>query len=503
MANRLIQSSGAWTSVGKKLTYNEIPTIQELRLHLERMFKSSRKSRLELYFSHERQVYVLVLEYGKQSSNAHCKFYRENPFDSNIIWERNSSDSILIHNLVVNTIENGLPKSARRIKTTDGSKTNPSQPNIETGLLANFKKFLAEVQHNQLSLIQKEPGFRVDGLIDLNFGRKALGRMMLTELGILSYPAFLFCLFKEFKSNDDKTPLTVLLFKLTSNRNGRDYPTPKPVLRHILAKIKKLQRKTDIIAQYDVPNTFAIMLPEADLEGGKYFASRMEDMLAKLSSQYKLPSGTVRFTIALATIGGYCNSVEKILGAADCTLEKIEKNEILFGTYDECFPKKSPSPKNINEDTVQNMVGQLIVQPYGIFSYPALIAFMEHQYERAKRKNRIAYVLIISLLKSKQVKEDAEVLEKAKFLLVQRLMSENNRFLLAEYKENSIAIIAAKASLGNLPNYGKQLNDSIADKPLSMDEAVQSYKIETKLFKINRDKAMLQMLKLSPAKIPS
>jgi GGDEF domain-containing protein len=271
----------------------------------------------------------------------------------------------------------------------------------------------------------------------------------------------------------------------------------------IIEGIKKLERNTDIVAQYDQPDSFAIILPETNIEGAKKFASRVRTAVSKISTVANSKAGNIKLIAGVTASEGLCNDIGKILGAGDEALKIAEERGPWLGTFNQLKPDSITKAKHIDTRLVQELTEQLIAKPYGIFSFPMLVAFLEHQYYRAKRSRQVSYVLLVSLVSEEAASEDVNVLRKAISLLVERLISlQNKSFLLFQYNGNTVAAMCSKGMLSLLKGYSQQIAESLCESPLADDESIKAYSLEHKLCKVGiDDDGVRRMLSITPVEL--
>ena len=491
-------NNGILQSRSKRLTYGAVPPIQELRHFLAELYQSTFGGSVDFCFNIQGEPHTLHLQYVKSEGRTRWHLYNTSVSNYHLIWEKETRDVLLIHNsLLAATGETGSSVSQlSSVPTAIEAALTTNE------LFANLQKFLAEVQHDgnapQKDTLAQEKIAGAGDLIDLNIGREALKELLLNELGVLSYPAFLFCLLREYAAaNEHRTPLSVLLIKVTLSCKGTSCLLPQHMLSDVLERIKKLQRKTDSIGQYDLDNTFACVLPETDISGSKYFVERLEKMLFRCESDYGLESGSIELQASIASAGVFCNSVATILGSAEQSLIRVQELGQSVGVFGEQFPGQSPASKNVDLNLVQDLVEKLIVKEHGIFSFPVLVAFLEHECNRAKRNKQPLHLLLVSLINKAQ--SDLPSLQEAMSCLASRISSlENNNYLFAQYNENCIAVFSPKIFASALKNFGTQIINTLDDKPLRNDETISSYSVDLQLSEAELESKNMNFLRIQP-----
>ncbi len=253
-------------------------------------------------------------------------------------------------------------------------------------------------------------------------------------------------------------------------------------------------RKTDSIGQYNLNNTFALVLPETDTTGAKCLFDRIKKLLRRYESEHGLVPGTLQLGAGIASAGAFCNSIATILGSAEQSFAKAYQLQQSLGVFNELFPGQSPVSKDIGLNLVQDLVEKLVVKEYGIFSFPIMVAFLENELNRAKRSRKPFHLLLLSL-----VNNGLPRIEEAMSCLVYRINSlQSNNYLLAHYNQNTIAIFAPKIFASALKSFGSDIINSIDDKPLSSDETINSYKVAMQICEVDFQNGNVNFLRIQP-----
>ena len=500
MQKPFVKKGGIYQPLNKKLFYNSIPPMQELRHFLAELSQSYVGGMVDFCFKMQGESYTLNLHCIKSENRNKWLLYNTGSKNSKIFWEKDTRDVSFIHALLLQT-DSEIAFSQNKPQSND--ELTPVEAALSSNeLFSNLRKFLTEVgaaehktsEDKVVESINNEPG----DLIDLSIGRETIKDSFLNDLGVLNYPAFLFCLVREYASaNEYRIPLAIILIELNLSTDNVSSPLSQPLLGDFLSKLKILQRKTDIIGQYDLPNTFAIILPETEIDSCRYLSDRQRNLLSCLEREYGLQPGSIEIRVAISGANAFCNSIGAILGAAELTLAKVKERKLSVGTFDQLFPGQTPSVKNLDHCLIQQLAEKLIVEEYNIFSFPALVAFLEYEFHRSKRNKQSLCLLLISL--KPQTENEWPKLPQAMGSLISRINSlQNGNYLLAQYNENCIAIFASRVVSEALETLGTQISTSIFDNPLSNDSVINSYLIDVQIVRVELTKNNANFFRIKP-----
>jgi GGDEF domain-containing protein len=160
--------------------------------------------------------------------------------------------------------------------------------------------------------------------IDWSLARTAEAALTRPDTGLLTYPAFLFLLEKEYyRWERFGRPVAVILLEL--NIKGKEVeqggvpgipePLPPAAIKEVAERINKLKRKTDVFTHYETYG-FALLLPETESTSAKNFAGRLAEMLMTTPLSAAFGGKPVLASVGVGAVPDDCSSVGAMLAAA-------------------------------------------------------------------------------------------------------------------------------------------------------------------------------------------
>jgi len=530
----------------RKVNINDAPDIGMLQKLLSDLSTSTTGSQCDVSWQSENNVYTLSLIHSRQTARAGWKLYRGKGLQPSLLWAHATNDVGTIQNLVAEALkqvkptqsqitlkqvkkptqtQTSLPPAVPQIKPTQSQtslppalpKMRPTQTqtslptarspepirqerraiNINSNLSGKLRELFIGTQEDMIAGTRSSPppATRTQSLnkpvikfIDLTPGRDILQHLFMGELGIFSYPTFLFFLEREYyEALENNSPITLIIFQATSTGSTGNDPLSPPVLQELAKRIKHTQRKTDILAQYE-GNKFAVLLPDTTISGAKSFIQRVEKALLKTELAPGLSSSSMKFTFGLATLGEHCKTLQAFLFLAEKALERAQQHgknlvcdeDILSA---ESFDEDEYLSKSIDLTKTRELVSQLISA--GIFTYPAFLAFLEHEYYRSARKERDLLIVILKVRVDEETFDEASnMLPAPAFYEVIRRIGTmlTKRDIFAHYGHSNFVIMRSNTSTTQMQNFAKRLIQSVMDEEwLTPECPVTSLRMRTEI----------------------
>lgn len=298
--------------------------------------------------------------------------------------------------------------------------------------------------------------------IDMKLGREIMQQLFMSELGVFSYPTFLFFLEREYyDAIENKIPISLVIFEATG-----DVQLPTPIWEEVSKRIIHTQRKTDILAQYGA-NKFAVLLPETNASGAKSFIARIEKAFAKEILSENLSDSTIKLTFGVATLGEHCKTLSDFLSWAEAALNKAKEAKLNVIFDHDIYTKenfKQPPHTSVDLTPARQLVKRLISA--GIFTYPAFLVFLEYEYYRALRKDRDLLIILFKVrINEKTFDEPINILPPPEFYEVIRRIGIqlNKRDIFAHYGEGNFVIMRPNATVVQMESFANKLVQHVRD----------------------------------------
>jgi GGDEF domain-containing protein len=350
-------------------------------------------------------------------------------------------------------------------------------------------------------------------VVDLTRGRGLLQSLLHNELGIMSYPAFLFLMEQEFyKSLANSTHMTVALLKIVgvARQDGTCYhgALPKNAIRDALHWLKSKVRKTDIVAQYE-NNCFVFLLPETDANGAKTFAKKVERFFSKPEVMPGQGNAGVKVCLGLATLGSNLRTLPVLLAAAEQSLFAAMRGDGTIVSFEEYQQAaygnggvSAPPFKGVNLDPMHQLMRQLRAEDQGIFTYAAWLVFLEREFNRAQRQKRVLFTLLLRFRINDISSDHPEAMlpkaaVSAAFRRIEHLQKKGD--IVGHFVNGNYAIIRPNASVKALDALAKQITISLMERPLAPGYDHNALKIGTQIDVIRRDSKTSDSLTFQPA----
>lgn len=136
------------------------------------------------------------------------------------------------------------------------------------------------------------------------------------DTGILSYPALLMFLEKEFVRNEQfNRPFSLIVIEPVVLKAEGPQPAGAEGMKQLAQRIEKLKRKTDIITHFEMFG-LAILLPETLTASARGFLQTLNDALYKAEIIPGVPNESIRLDCGASGIPDECKSLEMLLAMA-------------------------------------------------------------------------------------------------------------------------------------------------------------------------------------------
>jgi GGDEF domain-containing protein len=482
----LNEKFGRNSSNVRKVELHDVPAREMLQKLFSDLSIAAPGTECEVSWQSGPNTFFLTLNYSRQTARANWKLYVGKGLQPRFIWEYTTNDIAIVHQLVLAELQKQAraSQSTAAIPALRGSTAPPEEKravHLDGNLSSKLRQLFVGAQKDLVGtnssstppLAQRSSTTAAIEYVDLTPGKELLQNLFVNEFGIFSYPTFLFLLEREYyEATENKSPTTLVIFsiKRSGASRGSDQVarslTPSNV-QSIARTIKYTQRKTDYLTQVD-ENKFAALLPDTNTAGGKSFVSRIQKALVKVTST---PDGgaSLKFNFGMATLGEHCKILPDLLYFADKSLMIAQQSGIDFVCDQEILSlpltdKEEYLKKAIDLAPTRHLVKQLVSA--GIFTYPAFLGFLEHEFYRCIRKKRDLFVMLLKVRVRSETFDEAtnllpdqafyEVIRRVRTLLTQR-------DVFAHYSHGNFVLMRSNASLSQMQNLAKRIIQSITN----------------------------------------
>jgi GGDEF domain-containing protein len=312
-----------------------------------------------------------------------------------------------------------------------------------------------------------------------------LPQLIAPDTGLLTYPAFLFVLEREyFRSRRARRPLAIWL--LSYEPRGQAFQDPKTILAHLLPMILRVKRNSDILAHYE-NNQLALLLPNAMVTGAKIAARRV---LRSLETTTNSVVQSLDFAFGIADVIKDGNTLSTVLHAAQEAQRFAKESGSKLFAYRDLAISLPPDERNklyerhtlaslsqtIHAPIVQGLMQEIISKDSGVFVSPVCNFFLERDYKRALRESEALSVLIFKLAMTAASRPGAEVpynsLKREVLQYITRIKRKAD--ILTEYDDQHFALLLPDTTLLGAKALAKRIK-AVIDRELSfvLDRSVQ------------------------------
>ncbi len=466
----------------RKLSLPDVPDAKTLQKLLSDLSIATTGTQCDVSWQSGGAIFILSLIYSRQVARASWKLYRSKGIQQSLIWEHITNDISVVHGVITAEMRKQalVTQSQTRLPAVNKPGLIPAERravSINNNLSGKLRQLFIGAQDERIagtsqsslpagkSQLSAKP---VIGYIDLSPSRQFLQNLFVNKLGIFSYATFLFFLEREYyEAIENKNPITLVVFKATNLTAAKDTGSlAPPILQEIIKRIKHTQRKTDVLAQGE-GNKFIVLLPETNSNGGKSFARRAEKALLKSSLSPGLSDNGIKFTFGLATLDKHCQTLPALLGFAEQALAKAEQrgNDIISDQdilSELSVDTQKHLDKPIDLAPTQKLVSELVSG--GIFTYPAFLSFLEHEYYRCARKKRDLLIMLLKLrVYEETFDESLNMLPSPAFYEVIRRVGAllTKRDILAHYGDRNFVIMRSNTSVAQMQTFSKRAVQAI------------------------------------------
>jgi len=476
------------------------------------------------------QHFTMTLCYSRQSGVANWKLYRGKEPKSQLVWEHLTNDIPLLYNLVVSQTGSGETTcdADLALALQHGELTSPGS-RAGSYMVRNLQKLFVEAQSEHVRkvktddeiapfvkeaapvvqnwgpenivrqeivipaqpVIELQPNVSPHAAhtVDLTRGRGLLQSLLINEMGVLSFPAFLFLLEQEYyKALTSNAALTVVLFRISgvARDDGSCYqgPLPKPAIQSALQQLRAGLRRTDMIAEYEA-GCFIFLLPETELTGAKLFARKISRFFSNPSLLPGPGNAGLKVNFGLATLSERLKTLPVLLGAAEQALSAAEATDTTVVTYDDYVESVSNpwqdqsqnatlvSPrKGINLDPMRNLLSQLRAEDLGIFTYAAWLVFLEREYHRSLRQRRILLSMIVRMrLHDITASNPSNMLSqeavREAFRRIGQMQKKGD--IIGHFTHGNFAVMRPACSIKGMEQLSRQIKKALMERPLCND----------------------------------
>jgi GGDEF domain-containing protein len=468
----------------RKFRWDAFPELTVIQEHLFELSRTPAGARFDFSWSLGSISYILTV--SQPVSIADWKLYRCTGHQSTLLWEHRTNDVTLIYNLVVSETGEGARAISGdgRLSTVHGKMVTPE---------ANTGAFVTCPRTPSSSSPQP-----ILGSFDLAHARQLTERLCTKDLEIYSYPSFLLMFDQEYcRAVDHGSRFTIVLFKIESLQKQDMTDTEQSDVYECLKQMKRLHRKTDILAKYTA-DRFVALLPETDAKGGKLFAQKIERALFR-NALLSGTGGFVKITFGIATLQNRWTAGESMLLAAEHALSKAEMNEETVVVFDPASDPPTETKRIELDRSIQSLMQIANVQG-GVYSHPAFVLMLEREYHRANRHQEDLFVLQFRLKANQTLSDDrAETacsVAHAQFL--ERLLAfKQDGDVLAFNPDQTMNVMRRGASAGCLKNLASSLARRLGtDRSLTIDYGLGKFQILSRICKVAKDQSSSECLNL-------
>lgn len=469
----------------RKIQWETFPDLTVIQEQLFELSRTPAGARFDFSWSFGSSSYILSV--SQTVSIADWKLYRCAGQQSTLVWEHRTNDVTLIYNLVASETGEGarVISGEGRLSTIHGKMVTPESNN---GAFVTCSRGASS--HSPQPILDS---------FDLAQARQLTERLSAKDLEIYSYPSFLLMFDQEYcRALDHGSRFTILLFKIKSLHEKSMTGSDESDIYEYLKQMKRLHRKTDILAKY-TGDRFAVLLPETDAKGGKLFAQKIERALFRNALLNGTGGGFVKITFGIATLQNRWTAGESMLLAAEHALSKAEMNEETVVVFDPALDPPTEAKRIELDRSIQSLMQIANVQG-GIYSYPAFLLMLEREYHRANRHQEELFVLQFRLKANQTLSGDraetASSVAHAQFL--ERLLAfKQDGDVLAFIPDQTMNVMRRGASVGCLKNLASGLARRLGtDHSLSSDYGLGKFQILSRICKVSKDQSSSDCLNL-------
>ncbi len=523
----LNEKFGRGSSNIRKVQMPDTPDVSDLQKLLSDLSTSAAGAQCDVLWQQGSNVFTLNLIHSRQTARANWKLYRGRGLQPSLIWDYNTNDVAVVHKMILIEMQRQTTPTASglRLPALNASGTVREErraininSNLSTklrGLFIGAQEDLtakAKIKSAPVPLINQPVSTKLPDkpvpvieYVDLLPGRRLLEQLFVNQFGMFSYPTFLFFLEREFyEAVENNSPTTLVVFQAINTTNPAALISPV-VFQEIVKRMKHTQRKTDIFAQVE-DNKFVVLLPDTNAAGAKSFVRRVEKALFKSVLAPELSHTAMKFAFGIASLGEHCKTLPTLLFLSDKALERaqqlgtdmISDQDILDeGSID----LREAMLRQVDLKPTQLLVSELISG--GIFTHPAFVAFLEHEYHRSARKKRELLIVLfkVRLLQATFDQPTNSLPDQAFYEVIRRIGSLlSKRDIFAHYGKGNFVIMRSNTSLSQMQTFTKRAVQALTgDEWLTPECPTSSLRFKTQICSVRQHGADPNVLGLVAA----
>lgn len=478
------------------------PSIGDFHNFLE-IAHECKGSSVDFSWNVDEQVFTVRLIFSNELELPVWKLYKGNK-EKTLVWEHESCDIPLIFNLVA--METNMHQSSviaeralcavklnvNMARTADTLYSfHPSSNPDETPT-----KVAKADSSNVIQLIDKTKGSdkRVKPALadpsEVSQSTVSLPELVSAETGLLTYPAFLFMLEREFylawRANRG---LSILIFSVNcpqATRLGvRNLDGP---IKEYLSLVMKTKRKYDVLAHYK-DGLFALILPQTAISGAKGVARRMLKALEAKSNPF---SASLSCSFGAADVRTDGRTLSMILVAAEQARKTAEEVGPKILAYRDLLIDKAPQEQeryqqqcvlgNLNHAVYGSMVEGLkkeVSNPdTGIYVLPIFQHFLQHDYRRAVRENQSLSTLSFSIHVEGSNLDAQQQIAIKKNVLHYIAKVKRRTDVLSEYSDGRYILILPDTTVSGANHLAKRINEIVEPRQAMLTDGQGETKLK-------------------------
>lgn len=280
----------------------------------------------ELAWSVNGNSYKLVIHCRIFEGEPRWRLFEEHVGYESVLWEYVSCDVLLIFNLIASsTGQQELVVPAERTLGTRDALRDPVKTLSSYFLMPETFEDGKNTSFSSLDIDHKEPAVlqtasRAAKTVDKQAIHSVMMCLRRFDTGMFTYAAFLYFLEQEyFRAYRTRGYLSVVLFSV-SKKKGLQLPggkLPPDGLREIALRIGSLKRQNDVLAHFDVEDTFILMLPGTEVSGARKMVSRIFNALNARPICGGISPEVMQIEFGVAGIPEDCTDLGALLGEAE------------------------------------------------------------------------------------------------------------------------------------------------------------------------------------------
>jgi diguanylate cyclase (GGDEF)-like protein len=312
------------------------PTVSEFEYYLSQAMSCQGKPVLFSWKCVANADEFLVKLTNQHGSITFWQLHRYDNGTAVSILEHTTNDVLLIHNLIMSACGSADREvNAEGAFTVHGSQRDVSKvaymSNRGMALISNLNGQIMKGGSRELAGYQSKTAtaeIDVDAIMpadEVSETRRVMAALFAqTPMGVLSHPAFLFLLEKEFdRARHSEASLSILVLQVlvyAERPTSKHGTLPMQGCVELIDRINKIKRKTDTVAQFD-DGRFALILPDSTKEEAKEFARQLEEAIAKAPLCSGIDSENINVSMGVATAPSEGQCIQSLMvraSAAQC-----------------------------------------------------------------------------------------------------------------------------------------------------------------------------------------